>query len=171
MRVFDLEIVVGDEGLDTEFGCERANLACEFARIGTDPGDGESKLVRRDSCGGHHMRRIAEDEDALAGQVGRVDRARIPGHPGRGRERSESSIPASAATSAMKSRRRAHADRHGLRAGLAEGALQPLRGRGRDLGVEDHVEVGLAEARQIGRRGAERCDGAHLDAQLLEQGA
>ena len=67
--------------LDAVFGSRLAHLAPELARIGAQAHDFEAKLLRSNPCRGDGVRRIAEDEHALAGEVGAVDRTRVPGKP------------------------------------------------------------------------------------------
>ena len=71
---FDLEVVVGDQRLDpVEFGC-LANVTAEFAAVGADPDHLEAELVGCDAGRGNRVGGIAEDEDPLAGQIGRIHR-------------------------------------------------------------------------------------------------
>jgi hypothetical protein len=65
--------------------------------------------------------------------------------------------------------RRARADRNGLCRRLAETAVQPLRGRRRNLRVQHHIEIGLAQPRQVGGRSAQRRGDIDGDAQPGEQ--
>ena len=81
-----------------------AHIAGEFAAVGAEPDDVEGELLAGDALGGERVRRVAEDEHALAGEIGRIDRARVPGQPRGVVERRGRSSPLSAATSAMKSR-------------------------------------------------------------------
>ena len=143
----DLEIIVGDQRLDAVKRGGVANFAAEFAAVGAKPDHLEAELVRGDPCGGDGVGRIAEDEDALAGKVGRIDRARIPRQPCR--------RPASVAVG-IDARKlcdfrdefagRRDADRNGLGRRLPEGALQPGRGLPGDLRIEHHVEIGIAQS-------------------------
>src|SRR5207237_1409038 len=75
---FDLQVIVGNQRLDAVDGRSLADLAGEFAGIGAETDDLEAELLGRDARRGDRMSRVAEDEDALAGEIGRVDRARIP---------------------------------------------------------------------------------------------
>jgi hypothetical protein len=75
----DLEVVVADQRLDP---VQLGGLADLAARIrgcrcpGRRPG---SPARWRDARGGHRMRGVAEHEHTLAGEVGRIDRAAVPG--------------------------------------------------------------------------------------------
>ena len=71
-RLLDLEIVVGDQRLDAVQLGRLAQIAGEFAIVAAEPDDFEAELVARDAGGGDGVGRVAEDEDALAGQIGRV---------------------------------------------------------------------------------------------------
>ena len=166
----DFEIVVGDQGLDTVSLRGLADVAGEFAAVGAEADDGETELLRRDAGGGDGVGRVAEDEHALAGEIGGIDRARVPGKArSLGSEQRAGIDAGERCDLGDEVARRADADRHGLDAGLPERPLQPLRGRGGDLRIEHDVEVGVAEAREIGRRRAERRDDMDVDAELVEQ--
>jgi hypothetical protein len=54
---------------------------------------------------------------------------------------------------------------------LAERARQPGGGQRGDLGVQHDVEIGVADARQVGRRGAKRRDDVDVHPQLRQQAA
>ena len=62
-----------------------------------------------------------------------------------------------------------HANRHGAGEGLLVLALQPLGGGVGDFGVKHHVEVGFAQAGDVGHAGVEGCDHMHLHAQAFNQ--
>ena len=79
----DFEVILGDKRLDAVELGGIADFAGEFAGVCSEPDDGEAEFLRGDARGGERMRRVAENEDALARQVGRVDGARIPGKPRR----------------------------------------------------------------------------------------
>ena len=166
----DLEIVVGDQRLDAIGPGRLTHLAGELAAISAEPDHGEAQLLGRDARGGDRVAGVAEHEHALAGQVVGIDRSRVPGQPrallGQDRRR----IDAGEARDLRDERaRRADADRHGPGRRLTEGAAEPARRLGRDLGIEHHVEIGLAQAREIGRARAERRHDMDVDAEPREQ--
>ena len=149
---FDLQVIVGDQRLDAVELGGLAHFAGELAAVGAEPDDGEAELLGCDARGGDGMGGVAEDKDALAGQIGRIDRARIPGQPRLGRaQHGAGSMPASCRDFGDEFARRADADRHGPYHRLAEAALQPLRRRQADFRIQHDVEIGLAEPREIGR--------------------
>jgi hypothetical protein len=79
----DLEVVVGDQRLDAVQRGSLTNLPGHLAAVGAEADDREAELAPRDAGGRDRVGRVAEDEDALAREVGRVDRARVPGQRGR----------------------------------------------------------------------------------------
>ena len=131
---------------------------------------------------------IAEDEHPLAGEVGGVHRARVPGKPG-GRNgrccwqaRSDPAVAccsASGSSAAVKSQQRgdllqeglggADADRHGAHHRQPEAALQPGADRIGHLRIKADVGIGLGEPHQIGGAGAQGRHHGHIDAVLLQQ--
>ena len=118
------------------------------------------------------MGAVAVDEHALRGQVGRVDRARVPGKPSAlGGEEGLDVDVRDASDLAEEVARRADADRHRLDGRLAERLLEPAAGGARDLGVEADVEVGVGQAREVGAGRVERGDDVDVDADAPEQSA
>ncbi len=154
---------------------EVAHVAGELAGVGADRHDGEAELLLGDAGRGERVGGVAEHEDALAGEIGRVDRARVPGQArlvggeeclGLGRDLRRRAKPGHLCDEVARG---ADADRHDLGGGLTEGPLQPLGRLPRDLGIEHHVEVGGAEAGEIGRGRAFRRHHVHVDPQTIEQ--
>ena len=169
-RLLDLEIVVGDEGGAVVQRRRGPDLPRKFAVVGAEAHDLEAHLLRRYASRGDGVGRVAEDEDALAGQVVAVDGPRPPGHPSarhlKGFRGVETRDPCDLIDEVE---RRADADRRGSDRLLAELTLQPRCGDGGDLGIEHDVEVGVAQAGQVGgARAQRRCD-IDLDADQLEQ--
>ena len=80
-RLLDREIVVGDEWFDAVQLGRVAQVAREFTVIAAKPDDLEPHLLARDARRSDRVACVAEDEDALGGQVRRVDRPRIPWQP------------------------------------------------------------------------------------------
>ena len=118
------------------------------------------------------MGRVAEDEDALAGQVARIDRAAVPGEARGGVGEDRRGIGAGQRRDLLdETARRGKADGHGLDRGLPEAALQPLRGRAGDLRIEDHVEIGLAEPGDVAGRRIERRHDGDVDAEARQERA
>ena len=169
---FDFQVVVGDQRFEPVLHCGVAHLAGEFARIGAQADNVEPQLFRCDACRGDRMGGIAEDESTLAGEVGRVDRARIPRKPGIGPTQQQCRINADERGDlGDEVACGADADRHGAKHGLAERALQPLRRLVSDFGIEYDVEVSLAQLCQVCGRGTERCNHVDVDAEAIEQTA
>ena len=134
--VFDLHMVVGDQRLDTVFGGGLAQVAREFAVVAAKSDDFEAELLMRNTGRGNGMRRIAENEDALAGQIVRVDRARPPRHPRLGSGNSGLGIGARKCSHfADEFGRGAMADGDSAHERLAEGPLQPARRRVADFRI------------------------------------
>ncbi len=175
-RLLHREEIVGHDRFRPVGGGTLANVPGEFAGIGADGDDGETELVAGDAGGGQRVGGVAEDEDALAGQVGRIDGARIPGQARvLGGEQNGGVLAGLLAAErgdlGHEVAGGADADRHGLRRRLAEGSLQPLRRRAGDLGVEHDVEVGLAQARKVGRRRPLRRGDVDVDTEARQQAA
>ena len=166
----DVQIVVGDQRLDPiELG-GLAHLAGEFARIGAEPHDLEAQLRLRDARGGDGVAGVAENEDALAREIGRIHRARIPGQTrGLFRQQRRGVDAGDFRHFRDELPRGADADGDHLGEGLAMGLLKILGCGVRDFGVEHHVEIGVAEARQILRRGAHGRDHIDVDAEASQQ--
>ena len=103
---------------------------------------------------------VAEDEDALAGQVGRVDRARPPrlAQPALVGDRG---LPGDARDFFDEVSRGPRSDRNHGCARLAVVLFQPAGGRLADFRVEHHVEMCSGQAGDVGGRRAQRCAGIH----------
>ena len=80
-------------------------------------------------------------------------------------------MPASCATSAMKSRVAPAPIGIVLVDGWPKVRVSQLAVERADLGVEHDVEVGVAQAREVGGGGAERRDDVDVDAQLRRAAA
>ena len=74
----DLQIVVADQGRHAVKGGGGAQRAGLFAVVAPKAHHLEPDLFRGDAGGGDGMGAVAKDVDPLAGQVGRIDRGRIP---------------------------------------------------------------------------------------------
>ncbi len=106
----------------------------------------------------------------LAGQVGRVDRARIPRQARRVGGDDRLDVEAGdAADLADEVDRRAIAHRHGADGRLLERLFQPARGGVGGLGIEHDVEVGRAEPLEVGGRRPHRRGDVDVDAEQPEQ--
>ena len=154
--------------VDAVIAGELADVAGELAVVAAKPADLEAHLVAGDPGGGLHMGGVAEDEHALAREVGRIDRPRIPRQPqarGIGRARHAGQ----GADFGDEVMRGADADRHDLRPGHIEVALEEARRRFARLGVEKHVEMRRRQSGDVGWRGAHRRDHVHADAQVVEE--
>ena len=178
--LLDFQVVVGDQRLDAVELRSLAYLARELAAEGAEADHGEAHLFGGDSRCGDDMGRIAEHEHALAGQVGRIDRARVPGqarlragqrsHPGMfARQHRIGADPGERSHLGDEGAGAVDAHRRGLRIRHAERALQPRRQRARHFRVQADVEVGLGQALQVVRRRAQRCDHVDVDAEFAEQ--
>ena len=164
----DLEVVVADQRLEAELGGGGPQLAAELAAVAAEADHVEAQLVAGDPGGGHGVGGVAEHEDAFAGQIGAVDRARVPRQPAvvlhqRGQAREPGHF-------FEESLGRADADRDRLGRGLAEAAVEVTRGRAGDFGIQHDVERRVAQADQVGRAGAQRGHDVDLDAEALDQG-
>ena len=145
-----------------------AQLARLLAGVAAQADHLEAQLLGGDAGRGDGVGRVAEDEDALAGEVGAVDAARVPGQPriARGVRRRQAGQRRHLGQEVARG---ADADRHGGGVRLAQVALEPGGSQPRHLGVEHHVEVGIAEPSQIGRPRAERRHHVHGDAEAFKQ--
>ena len=76
---FDLEIIVRDERFEAIQLGRLAHVAGVFASIGAEAADSEPQFARGNAGGRDGMGGVAEDVDALAGQVGKIDRFGVPG--------------------------------------------------------------------------------------------
>ena len=73
------EIVVADQGLQAQLLRGGAHLAGQLTAVGAQAHHLEAQLAAGDAGGGDGVGAIPEDEHALAGEVGGIHRARIPG--------------------------------------------------------------------------------------------
>ncbi len=73
-RVFHGEMIVGDQRLDAAASRLGANLTGEFAGVAAEAADLEAEFFACDPGGGDGVGGVTEDEDALGGEVGRIDR-------------------------------------------------------------------------------------------------
>ena len=150
--------------------CGFADFTGEFSRIGAEPNDLEAQFRSRDIRDGRSMAGVAEDEGTLAGEIGRVDRAGIPGQARGGFAKQRRGVDAGELRDFRdEGARSANADRHAAGRRLTESALQPRGGLPGDFWIENDVEIGIAEARNICRRRTKRRDDIHCDAELVEQ--
>ena len=78
-RLFDFEVVVGDQRVETEFLRQRPDRPRKFAVVAPETNNLETHLVAGDAGGGLHMGRVAKEEHALAGEISAVDRLGPPG--------------------------------------------------------------------------------------------
>ena len=93
--------------------------AGQFAVVAAQAHDLEAHLVARDAGGGVHMGGVAEEEDALAGQIGAVDRCATTRAGAGGFRRPSAATPAICGHFGDEIAGGADADRHGLGVGLA----------------------------------------------------
>ena len=166
--VFNHQIVVGDQRLDAIKLGGGANVASEFTVVAAQPDHFETQFVTGDARRRNGVSRIAENENSLAGQVRRIDRARPPGHPARiGIDRRFDA--SQRADFGDEFARRAHADRHGLGVFLAKAFFEPARCFMGDFGVQYDIEIRLAQPGDGGRRRTHRRCDMHIDAKIAEQ--
>ena len=78
-RALYREIIIGDQRFEPIFARQCPHIASALPTVGTQTNDFESHLIPRHSCSGQRMRTIGKNENPLARQVGRIDRAAIPG--------------------------------------------------------------------------------------------
>ena len=167
----DFEIIVGDQRLDLKVLRSRADFAGELSRISPQADDREAEFLGGDARGGDGVGGVAEDEDALAGQVGRVDRTGIPGQPGLVRLQQRRGIDASQfGHFGNEVAGGADADRHEFGRCLAEIARQPGCGLHARFGIQHDIEAGVAETGEVGRGGTERGNDVDGDAETAKQG-
>ena len=164
----DLKIIVGDQRLDPEGLCGGAQGTGLFAVVAAHAAHLEADLVAGDFRGGNDMGGIAEQEHALAGQIGRIDRGRPPGL---------------AQTRLVRAQRRArqgrhfgdegagggNADRDGFGEGLSEGRLAVPCGGFGGFGIEQHVEMRGPHPGDVGGARPHWGGHVHVDAHLLQQ--
>ena len=98
---------------------------------------------------------VAEYIHALSREVGRIDRTGIPDGMCIGLDVGGYRNAGQRCDFLHKLAGGAHADGHGFGKGLTELTLQPLRGSLGDFRVEHDIEVGVWQALQIGRAGAQ----------------
>ena len=79
---FDFQVVVGDQGFDAVVRSRFPDLARQFAAVGAEAGYREAQFLRCYSGRRDGVAGVAEDEDPLAGQVGAVNRVRVPRQAG-----------------------------------------------------------------------------------------
>ena len=76
---FDLQVVVGDQRLDAVMGGGFPDLARHLAAVGAEADYREAQFSMSDPGRRDGVAGVAEDEDALAGQIRAVNRMRVPG--------------------------------------------------------------------------------------------
>ena len=159
----DLEVVVGDQRVDPVVLLGGAtHVPGELAAVGAEPDHVEPELVAGDSRRGQRVGRVGEDHHPLAGEVGGIDRSRVPPETGRGGERFGIDLQArQRAHLGREVPRGADTDRHRGDHRLAEPAFQPPAGGTCDLRIQADVEVRGRDAPDGLRRRTERC--RHVD--------
>ena len=167
--LFDLQVVVGDQGLHAIQLGGVAQLAREFPAVGAHAHHLEAHFLVGNACSGHDVRGVAKQEHALAGEVGGVHRACVPVRVQMLFQASRHGHACQGGDFGHEGTRGTDAHGHGLGEGLLELALQPLGGGARDFGVEQDVEVGLRQVLQVFHGGVERGDDGHLDAHGRQQ--
>ena len=167
---FDVQIVIGDQRLKPiELG-GFANLARKLPAIGPKPHDGEPEFARGEASGCDGVAGVAENEDPLTRQVGRIDRARIPGGPRRMTGEKWFRIDTGEGGGfADEVDGCPDTDGHRLGHGLLEIACKPLRSQGCGFGVEDDIEVGITQTRDVVGARVERCDDIDVNADRGKQ--
>jgi hypothetical protein len=167
----DVQVVVAHERLDPVLLPGGAHLPRELAAVGAESDECEPELLDGHARGRARVRRVAEHEHTLAGQVRRVHRARVPRQPRRVGRRHRRLDPGGHGDLAQEVAGRAHADRHRAHHGQPERALDPRARRPGHLGRVAHHEVALGDAPQVVDAGAQRRDHVRVHARLGEQGA
>ncbi len=171
-RRLHVEVVVAHQRGDAVQRRGLAQLAGELSAVAAQAHHLEAQLPCRDPGGGDGVGGVAEHEHALAGEVGGVHRARVPGQVGvalrvGGGPRRVEAGEARHLGDELAGGAHADRDRAGLR--LAELSLQPAGGDPCGLGVEHDVEVGSAQAGEVGGAGAEGRAHVDGDADALQQ--
>ena len=166
----DLKVVVGNQRLNAVQLGGGADLAGVFAAVGAEADDGEAELLVRHAGGGDGVGGVAVDEHPLAREIVAVHRARVPRHPRRCAGQGGRRVHAGQGGDFLHEvAGGANADGHDLRGGLAEGAGQPGGGDAGHFRIQHHVEVGIAQPRQVGRSRALGGGHVDVDAQLAQQ--
>ena len=123
-----------------------------------------------DARSGNGMGGIAKDENALTGQVIRIDRTGIPRQAKRsatiGRRRWQ---PGKLCDLMHEIARRTNANRHGACEGLAQMALQKACRDLRDFRVKHDIEIRIPQACQVCWRGPHGRSHHNLNAHAAEQ--
>ena len=167
--VFDFQVVVGDQRFNAVAFGTVAHFAGKFAAVAAQAHHLKAHLLAGDAGRGHHMRGVAKNVDALAGQVGRVDRLGVPrrmrvfGVLARHRQARQG------ADFGDEVARGVAAQGHGLGVRLVKLALQPLRSGQANFGVKHHVEVGFGQFLHIGHAGTQGRDHGHVHTELVQQ--
>ena len=176
-RLFHRQVVVADQRLQPQLLGHRPHLPRQLAAVGAQAHHLEAELLTGDAGGGDGMGGVAKDEHPLAGEIGGIHRAGIPGQTG-----ALFCFPPGLATGGGLQAQQlvkfveeccggADADRHGLHRRHAEAALQPAANRAGQLRIKADVGVGVGDAPQVRRAGLQRRHHVHLDAVFGEQPA
>ena len=171
---FHRQVVVADQRLQAQLPGGGAHLTGLLAAVAAQAHHLEAQLAAGDAGGGDGVAGVAEHEHPLAGEVGGIHRARVPGqarapfrraHPIAAGHQLRRQVQAEHAVQlAQEGHGGADADRHRVHCRDAELALQPAAHRGRHLRVEVEVGVGRGDAHQVGRAGTQRGHHGHIDA-------
>ena len=178
--LFHFQVIVADHRFYAQLGGRIAHIAGALAAVGA-----QAHHFKAHGFGGDARRRqgvggIAEDEDALAREVGGVDRTGIPRRARlRGRQPGHAGVLVAQHGPRVHTRQRrhlgdevargVHADGYDLRIRHAKSTLQPLRRGTRNLRVEVDIETGVWQPPQVFHGSPQRHYGIDLDAQLGEQ--
>ena len=168
----DIEIIIGNQRLDPKPRGSLANLPGIFARIGADANHIKSELAAGYPFGSQHMRRVAKNKHAFAGQIGRVNRLRIPWQTaGLVAQKLCRLNTCKTANFRNKISRCADADgynrRHWLRAILLK---PPTRILG-DIWIENHIKRCIAQTGYVRRTRVKRRDHVNGYTKALQQAA
>ena len=177
-RLLNRQVVVADQGLQTQFLGGGAHLPGQLAAVSTQAHHLKAQLLAGDAGGGDRVGGIAEDEHPLAGEVGGIHRARIPGEPRgplsktRGFARPCGALrlqPQHLFQFRQEGLGGGDADRHRFDGGHAEAPLQPAAHGGGHLRIEADIGIGRGDPHQIGGPGPQRCGDGHIDAPFAQQ--
>ena len=161
---FDFEIIVGDQRFEIVEFRRVTHVAGEFAIVAAEADDGETQFVAGNAGGGNGVRRVPENENALGGQVSRVDRTAIPGEArGIGGERGGCINARGRRDFAQEIARGAMADWDRADRCLPERLFEPACGGVGDFGVHQDVDVGIAQPREVGGAGVQRRNDVHIN--------
>ena len=166
----NFQVVVADQRVDTiELG-RIAHITGKLAAVSADADDSKAHFLSGHFGSGDRMRGVAKYKDPLAGQVGGVDRSRIPGGTRIGFGQKGVCIqPGQLGHFSHEGTGGAAANWNHFGKRLPKIALQPLRAQVGNLWVKHHVEIRIGQSSQIGGCGRQRGDDVDLEPHVSQQ--